>query len=119
MYKFNELSTRKNWKVFRRTKFKFKIWIQYEDKRYTPFMRFKIKATVSLRVGCNMGPITMPGFIETMSMSLDLQNLQAASSAKIFEMIYHFCTNTNKSPVSSNFLCQITMLDFAINKGIE
>uniref|UniRef100_A0A7C9AQF5 Uncharacterized protein n=1 Tax=Opuntia streptacantha TaxID=393608 RepID=A0A7C9AQF5_OPUST len=53
-------------------------------------MRFKIIATVALSAGCNMGPITVPGFIETKSMPFSLENFHAASSAKTFEMLYHF-----------------------------
>ena len=66
-------------------------------KSHTPLMRFKIIATVALSAGCNMGPITVPGFIETKSMPFSLENFHAASSAKTFEMLYHFCTTRKEN----------------------
>lgn len=53
-------------------------------------MRFRITSTEKLRFGCNGGPSTNPGCIVTKSISFSFENLQAASSAKVFESAYQF-----------------------------
>lgn len=57
--------------------------------RASPFIKFKISAALVLRLGCRRGPITIAGFIVTMSIPLSFANFQAASSANVFERTYH------------------------------
>jgi len=63
---------------------------------HTPLISFNNTATLAFSVGCNMGPITLPGFKATMSIPFSLENRQAASSAKVFETAYHICHSTKQ-----------------------
>lgn len=59
--------------------------------RNLPFIKFKIAAELVFSVGCNNGPITIAGFMVTMSIPFSFTNFQAASSANVFESTYHCC----------------------------
>jgi len=56
---------------------------------YLPLTKLKTIAALVLSSGCKRGPITNAGFIVTMSMLFSFTNFQAASSAKVFERLYH------------------------------
>lgn len=64
--------------------------------RNLPLIKFKIAAELVFSVGCNNGPITIAGFMVTMSIPFSFTNFQAASSANVFESTYHCCETREK-----------------------
>jgi len=60
-----------------------------------PLISFRIASALVFSVGCNRGPITIAGFIVTISNPLSLENFQAASSASVLDRTYHCCQRMN------------------------
>ena len=77
-----------------------------------PFIKFKIAAALVLSVGCNRGPITIAGFIVTMSKPFSFTNFQAASSANVFERTYHNWKKNNKKKYRHKKLCLVWILNY-------
>lgn len=53
-----------------------------------PISNCKMAALLVLSAGCNKLPITIAGFIVTISKALSFTNFHAASSANVFESTY-------------------------------
>ena len=66
----------------------FKLRKQIVAWQNVPLIKLKTAAALVLSVGCKRGPITIAGFMATMSMPFSFENFQAKSSAMVFETTY-------------------------------